>query len=325
MWSGRVPSGNRPHAYLASHAAMRSAGAPPFKTFRKNRVILQFMMRTAGPHGLASALGKRMMALRTEPGGRASALVVFIAGWTLYACGGMAFSVTGDAGSGDSSGSASSGAGSGGHSGTSASGSHDGGSSSGSGAGSGGSGAAGASGSSAGATGSSGSPPDAAGPIACQLIEPNAGQPCSKPGLQCEYGISPDIRCNQVAVCEAAGWTYLAAPKCPAAMCPLTYEEIVAGNHCQVPEETCAYPKGTCICSEDTGGPVRLVDAAVVTSWVCFDSTLACRSPRPNLGDSCADEGRKCDYGACNGGVALLCTDGLWQEDPSGPVCAQAN
>jgi hypothetical protein len=253
--------------------------------------------------------------------------VVFIVGATLSACGGSAFSVTGAAGSGSSSGSASSGAGSAGHSGTSASGSHDGGatagSSSGSDAGSSGSGASGASGSSAGA--SSGSSSDAASPVACPAIEPNAGQGCSKTGLQCEYGVSPDIRCNQVAVCEAAGWTYAAASKCPAAMCPATYEEIVAGDHCLVADETCAYPKGTCICSEDTGGPVRLIDAAIMTSWVCFDSTLACRSPRPNLGDPCDDEGRKCDYGACNGGVALLCTDGLWQEDTSAPACAQAN
>jgi hypothetical protein len=269
-----------------------------------------------------------MVSRRTEPASW-SALAAFIVGSTLCACGGSAFSVTGDAGSGSSSGSASSGAGSAGHSGTSASGSHDAGgtagSSSGSEAGSSGSGVSGASGSSAGAAGSSGSSSDAAAPIACPVIDPNAGQECSKPGLQCEYGISPDIRCNQVAVCEAAGWSYAAASKCPVPMCPATYDDIVAGDHCQVPDETCAYPKGTCICSEDTGGPVRLVDAAIVTSWVCFDSTLACRSPRPNLGDPCADEGRKCDYGACNGGVALLCTDGLWQEDPSGPICAQAN
>ncbi len=106
-------------------------------------------------------------------------------------------------------------------------------------------------------------------------------------------------------------------------MCPVTYEEIQAGGHCPIAEETCAYPKGTCICAEEMGGPVRLVDASIVMNWACFDSTLACRSPRPDIGEPCTDDTRKCDYGSCTGGIELVCTGGLWQEDF--PLCAEAN
>jgi hypothetical protein len=106
-------------------------------------------------------------------------------------------------------------------------------------------------------------------------------------------------------------------------MCPTTYEAIPSGGSCPVADETCAYPKGTCICAENTGGPVRIVDAGIVTTWACFASTLACRSPRPDIGEPCTDDARKCDYGACIGGVDLVCTGGLWQEDF--PVCALAN
>jgi hypothetical protein len=141
--------------------------------------------------------------------------------------------------------------------------------------------------------------------------------------LQCEYGSNADVHCNQLAVCQDSSWSYASASNCPMAMCPVTYEEIQAGGHCPLPQETCAYPKGTCICSEETGGPVRVVDASVTTTWACFDATVACRSPRPDIGEPCTDAARKCDYGSCIGGVELVCTAGLWQEDF--PVCAEAN
>jgi len=106
-------------------------------------------------------------------------------------------------------------------------------------------------------------------------------------------------------------------------MCPAAYADIQSGGQCPVADETCPYAKGTCICNANMGGPARLVDAAIVTTWACFDATVACRSPRPYIGEPCADPARKCDYGSCIGGVELVCTAGLWQEDF--PVCAEAN
>ncbi len=274
------------------------------------------------------------MALRSAQQLSGRALLAFSMVGSVFggACGGNAFSVasSGASASGNQSGSTTSGVGSGGHSGASA-GTSDGGStgasggsstggSTGSGSGSSG---AGETGSSSGASGSSGSAADAGPAIACPVIAPNAGSICPKVGLECEYGSSPDIRCNQVAVCQAPGWVYDAASKCPAALCPVGYDDIVAGDHCPISGETCAYTKGTCICAADTGGPVRLVDAGVATNWACFEATLQCRSPRPNIGDACTDDARVCDYGVCSGGVEIDCTGGLWQDDPM--VCAQAN
>jgi len=249
------------------------------------------------------------------------------------ACGGSAFSVasSGTSASGGGSGSTTSGASSAGHSGAST-GTSDGGGSTGASGGSStgastgsasGSSGAGETGSSSGASGSSGSVADAGPLVACPMIAPNAGSICPKVGLECEYGTSSDIRCNQVAVCDATGWVYNAASNCPTGTCPLAYADIHAGDHCAVPNLTCAYPLGTCICAPDTGGPVRLVDASLDTSWTCFAATVACRSPRPHLGDTCNDDKRTCDYGDCVGGVMLECTGGFWQDDTM--PCAQAN
>jgi hypothetical protein len=258
------------------------------------------------------------------------------AGICLVGCGGQAFSVAPSAESGVASGSASGASGGGARSGASggSAGEHSGasggsgesgsaGSASGSHSGSGGSSTGSGSGNGSGASGASGSPSDGGVVVSCPIIAPNAGAICTKAGLQCEYGTSPDVHCNQVAVCQASSWSYASASNCPMASCPLTYAGIQAGGHCAPAQETCAYHEGTCICSEDTGGPVRVADASIVTSWACFAETLACRSPRPDIGEPCTDDARKCDYGACLGGVELVCTDGLWQEDF--PVCALAN
>ncbi len=264
----------------------------------------------------------------------------------LGACGGEAFSVNSDGGSGSASGTSASGGLSGasagsqsGASGSSAAGASGGSTSSGSqstgssttGSSTTGSSASGSSTTGSSATGSSGgssgtgsSGGDAATAVSCPIIAPNAGSVCPRPALQCEYGSNPDIRCDQLAICSSAGaWSYAAASKCPVAMCPATYDDIPAGGHCILANETCAYAKGTCICAQSMGGPVRLPDAGITTSWSCFPSTLPCRSPRPNVGSACTDDKRICDYGVCSGGVELACTEGLWQEDFV--ACATAN
>jgi hypothetical protein len=140
------------------------------------------------------------------------------------------------------------------------------------------------------------------------MVAPNSGSICPQVGLQCEYGVNPDIRCNQVAICRATGWTYVVGTKCPITQCPLAYDDISAGTHCPIPTENCAYPKGTCVCASAANGSGG-------NNWTCFQATGACKSPRSDLGLSCTDEGRICDYGNCIGGIALQCTNGLWQEE----------
>jgi hypothetical protein len=257
---------------------------------------------------------------------RAAATLAAIAGAAaLVACGGNVFSVV-DAGSsgsasGSSSGASASGGGTGAPSGASAGG--ESGAASGSHSGSTGSSGAASTGGASGASGASGGTTDAGPATMCPIVAPNIGAICPKVGLECEYGTSADVRCNQVAVCQAAGWAYNPATPCPKATCPLTYDDIVAGSRCSPVDETCAYTKGTCICASSLGGPVRLTDAGVETDWSCFEGTLACRSPRPIIGSVCNDDTRTCDYGACLGGVELLCSGGLWQEQQT--ECAQAN
>jgi hypothetical protein len=149
--------------------------------------------------------------------------------------------------------------------------------------------------------------------VSCPVVAPNDGSVCPKVGLQCEYGTSPDLACNQLATCQTTGWVYQAATKCPVSTCPLTYEAITPGGACTPADATCAYPHGTCVCSSGSG-LIRIVDGSIAVDWACFPATMSCRSPRPRIGDPCNDDKRTCDYGACGGGIALQCTDGLWQE-----------
>ncbi len=69
----------------------------------------------------------------------------------------------------------------------------------------------------------------------------------------------------------------------------------------------CAYQQGQCNCAPmvPVGGPNPI--------WQC-SSPQGCPEPRPRLGDACTQTGQSCDYGACTGGVAVVCKDGYWQQ-----------
>lgn len=267
-------------------------------------------------------------------------------GWVLTAlsslalvqCGGIAFTTGLDGGgeAGSSSGSSSgvgesgssSGASSGvGESGTSTSGTGSSGSSS----GAGGSGqASGSSGtdqsgatsgsssgsrsgsSSGGSGGSSGSVSD--GP--CPTSEPPVGLLCSPNGLECEYGSNPDLACNSLFECEKSEWTNANGPggTCPINSCPLTYDRITQGGHCDPAGSSCGYPAGTCSCGSEGPIEINLDGGAAGPTWHCTAATSACPSPRPRLGTPCPSSGQFCNYGACAGGIAIQCTGGAWQE-----------
>jgi hypothetical protein len=70
----------------------------------------------------------------------------------------------------------------------------------------------------------------------------------------------------------------------------------------------CAYPEGQCDCTYLTltanGTPV----------WQCVTPPSSCPEPRPRIGSACTQDGLQCDYGACIGGAAVQCKDGIWQQ-----------
>jgi hypothetical protein len=146
----------------------------------------------------------------------------------------------------------------------------------------------------------------------CPSTEPTAGHACSPTDLECQYGDNPNLNCDQLFRCEPEGWVKIAGGgSCPPESdCPASYPGgTTMKATCDESELdlTCSYAQGTCICSDGSlpmpGGP----------SWQCFPATSKCPSPRPKIGSPCSDNGTTCDYGACEGGVELQCTGGIWQ------------
>jgi hypothetical protein len=138
---------------------------------------------------------------------------------------------------------------------------------------------------------------------------------CTSPNVQCEYGTSPNINCNQVYTCTGGSWLTMMGGTCPAPSCPASYGLVMQGTSCSPDGGVCAYPKGTCTCSEGSpptvGGPI----------WECFAAQPGCLDFRPDLGTPCsAPSSLTCDYGACAGGIAVSCQSGTWQEAYT--VCA---
>ncbi len=264
---------------------------------------------------------------------------------TLVQCGGIAFTIgpDGGGGTGSSSGSSSgveeSGSSSGvGESGTSTSGTGSSGASSGaggsgqasgssgtdqsgatsgssSGASTGSSSGSGTGSSSGGSGASSGTVSEPPGP--CPTGEPPVGLLCSPNGLECEYGSNPDLGCNSLFECQKSVWTNANGPNgmtCPINSCPLTYDRITPGGHCDPAGSSCGYPAGTCSCGSE--GPIEInIDGGFAgPTWHCMPATSVCPSPRPRLGTGCPSDGQFCNYGACVGGIAIQCTAGAWQE-----------
>jgi hypothetical protein len=150
------------------------------------------------------------------------------------------------------------------------------------------------------------------------MAAPTAGADCPRVGLECEYGTSPELACNQLADCTAMGWTVTdGTTGCVTGSCPKRYAGITNGGVCMDPGLVCAYADGTCNCAVQAG-PIR---PGGLDRWACFDVAQGCPSPRPNIGDPCPTDGTTCNYGVCSGGFELVCRDGIWQEGPHAP-CA---
>lgn len=164
-----------------------------------------------------------------------------------------------------------------------------------------------------GGSGSDGSPtPDSGPQTKCPTSPPSPGASCSYANLYCEYGSNPSPDCNQLFLCQGGSWvdetTGSACP--PQADCPGSYASVPTGQDCTPNGLACAYPEGTCLCTQSFGGLVKQTPA-----WDCFPEETGCPSPRPDIGTACsAPSSLSCDYGACSGGLELQCTDGTWQE-----------
>jgi hypothetical protein len=155
---------------------------------------------------------------------------------------------------------------------------------------------------------------DSAG-VGCPASPPAAGSACPEIGFVCEYGTNANPMCNQVVQCSSSGWVHQGSTGCPSGYCPSSYNSVPRGGSCQPRGLACDYSQGTCTCSSSAGGPVRL-DGGYGPQWRCFAPAPGCPSPRPEMGSPCAHPGASCDYAACYGGVALQCKNGTWQPMP---------
>lgn len=163
---------------------------------------------------------------------------------------------------------------------------------------------------------------------ACDEERPASNEPCAQVGQTCEYGDSPDSRCNELLVCEqgtfGAGW--LARPwnacshdQCPEAGAIADLEGTpcsldVDGGAGNVDDIACARVDGFCAC---TTGP----DAAHAHErrWSCQKPDPGCPTQRPLVGQSCTRTGLTCDYGSCvfKEGRRMTCNGVRWDTGDS--------
>jgi hypothetical protein len=145
----------------------------------------------------------------------------------------------------------------------------------------------------------------------CPTAEPHTNQACTDASLYCEYGTDPNPYCNALWECVGSTWENKASTEVcppPSTTCP-DYSEIQGGSPCDVELQVCQYSEATCVCTDAPQGVA--VDAGSV--WSCTPIGAGCPAPRPDIGTACDPSGPKdCDYGACNGNVALECSGGYW-------------
>ena len=151
------------------------------------------------------------------------------------------------------------------------------------------------------------------------------GSACNQTGVTCEYGASPDQRCNTTLSCEpdaSFGMRWMARPSvlCPSYACPGSAAAVgtIDGTPCTLPaadaatsdadELVCPLADGSCACT--TG-----IDAAHkhARTWVCVKPASGCPSTRPLVGQTCAKP-RLCDYGSCDfkRGMRMECDATEW-------------
>ncbi len=179
-------------------------------------------------------------------------------------------------------------------------------------------------------TGDGGAPGDAGAPSGsrtCPAAAPADGAACGGAYLECEFGSSPVLECDTVAICEGAHWAVTPArtspADCPPALsldCPATFVTASTASTGSAPCRpfgvSCDYPQGRCECGVGMG-PVPS-DAAASARWSCQEPAAGCPRPRPRLGAACEEGGQTCDYGSCSvpGGSTVKCANGAWRNEP---------
>lgn len=155
----------------------------------------------------------------------------------------------------------------------------------------------------------------------CTVEPPSGSFGCADLGNVCEYGRSPDMKCNVTFACvgDAPGFgSWMSRPTmlCPSYQCPKSsavgslqgtpcgLPTSEAGAPADVDELVCPMTDGVCAC---TTGP----DAAHAHErrWVCTRPSSDCPTARPLVGTSCTTP-RTCDYGGCafKRGLTMVCS-----------------
>lgn len=164
--------------------------------------------------------------------------------------------------------------------------------------------------------------------VACPLRRPNENSPCSTYGQTCEYGESPDIRCNTILTCSGGiAWTSRATETCFPRACPTAGPSTeLDGTPCELPdtlalaltieELVCPMTDGVCACTTGRDG-----NHEHARKWVCARPVAPCPVERPLDGQECFRH-MDCDYGSCawKGGTNMRCLDGVWS-NAAGPAC----
>jgi hypothetical protein len=166
----------------------------------------------------------------------------------------------------------------------------------------------------------------------CTVSAPSSGGACSPQGLECEYGTDPNLECETIARCDAAGWSITppASSGCPTpapgASCPASYSVVPQDATCTT-ATSCAYPQGTCSCEVYCGPQYptgHMCEAGTPMTWQCTGATTqGCPSSRPRVGSACTDAGLQCNYGDCNS-IGVVCQSGTWHTQQNGcPISAR--
>lgn len=144
-------------------------------------------------------------------------------------------------------------------------------------------------------------------------------------GTVCEYGSSPDMRCNTTLACTSnhpslpPSWLARPSTLCPTYQCASGAAATIDATPCALPtndggpptdadELVCPMDDAVCACT--TG-----LDAAHAHErrWVCAKPAFDCPTARPLAGQSCSTP-RVCDYGSCafKRGLRMECASGVW-------------
>jgi hypothetical protein len=159
----------------------------------------------------------------------------------------------------------------------------------------------------------------------CPASRPSENAPCSPLGMTCEYGTSPDMRCNAILSCApyfgVASWEGRSREVCSRKACPDRSVAELDGTPCTLPEGdpdagpprdadelVCSVEGGTCACTTGRDGA-----HAHERRWSCVKPSGDCPVHRPLAGQACGAP-RWCDYGSCafKRGLRMECAGGVW-------------